>query len=111
MYEMTELGLIFLVSGLVYLLVIGIRQLPDKTAVQKYEEKYHLGDYITNVVLQKGASSIGKPLNKSSLITELGLEIFQVRRGNSRYFLPPNDFILEENDILKIKGMWTKSAS
>ncbi|MCB0523302.1 MAG: anion permease [Lewinellaceae bacterium] len=104
MYEMTELGLIFLVSGLVYLLVIGIRQLPDKTAVQKYEEKYHLGDYITNVVLQKGASSIGKPLNKSSLITELGLEIFQVRRGNSRYFLPPNDFILEENDILKIKG-------
>ena len=40
MYEMTELGLIFLVSGLVYLLVIGIRQLPDKTAVQKYEEKY-----------------------------------------------------------------------
>lgn len=104
MYEMTGLGLVFLLVGSVYLLLIGFRLLPDRTSGQQYEDKYHLGDYITNVVLTKGATSIGKTVKKSPLVVELGLEIFQIRRGGNRFFLPPDDFILEEGDILKLKG-------
>lgn len=104
MFEMTKLGLVFLAVGFVYLLLAIVKLLPSHELGHVYEEKYHLGEYITNVILQQGAPSIGKTIKKCPLVAELGLEIFQVKRGSNRFFLPPEDFILEVNDILKIKG-------
>ncbi len=104
MFEMTKMGSVFLVVGFVYLVFAILKLLPNHEASAVFEDKYHLGEYITNVILQQGAPSIGKTIKKSPLVTDLHLEIFQVKRGNNRFFLPPDDFILEENDILKVKG-------
>ena len=104
MFEMTRMGTVFLIAGFVYLLLIGLRLLPDHKKEATFEDKYHLGDYITNVILQHGAPSIGKTIKSSPLVTDLGVEIIQVRRGGTRFFSPPEDFILAENDTLKVKG-------
>ncbi len=104
MFEMTKMGLVFLIVGFVYLLFAILKLLPDREANHVFEDKYHLGEYITNVILQKGAPSVGKTIKTCPLVTDLRLEIFQVKRGNNRFFLPPDDFVLEENDILKVKG-------
>lgn len=104
MFEMTRLGLVFLAAGFLYLLLVGLRLLPEHKPAQVYEAKYHLGDYITNVVLLAGAPSVGKPIRKSPLVTDLGLDIFQVQRDGHRFFDPSDDFILEENDTLRVKG-------
>ncbi len=104
MFEMTKMGSVFLVVGFVYLIFAILKLLPNHEAGDVFEDKYHLGEYITNVILQQGAPSIGKTIKKSPLVADLHLEIFQVKRGNNRFFLPPEDFILEENDILKVKG-------
>lgn len=104
MFEMTKLGLVFLVAGFLYLLLIGLRLLPENKPAQMYEAKYHLGEYITNVILQKGAPSIGKTINKSPLVADLGLEVFQVKRDGILFFSPAGDFVLEENDTLRVKG-------
>ena len=104
MFEMTELGLVFLAAGIGYLLLVGLRLLPDRPAELPYEEKYHLADYITNVVLLKGAASIGKTIKNAPLVTELALEIIQIKRGGRRFFSPTDDFVLEEGDTLKVVG-------
>ncbi|MCW5922451.1 MAG: anion permease [Saprospiraceae bacterium] len=104
MFEMTKMGTVFLVAGFVYLLLIGLRLLPKHIREATFEDKYHLGEYITNVVLQSGAPSVGKTIRKSPLITELGVEIIQVKRGSERFFSPPEDFVLAEGDTLKVKG-------
>ncbi|MBX2891090.1 MAG: anion permease [Saprospiraceae bacterium] len=104
MFEMTKMGTVFLVAGFVYLLLIGLRLLPKHIREATFEDKYHLGEYITNVVLQSGAPSVGKTIRKSPLITELGVEIIQVKRGSERFFSPPDDFVLAEGDTLKVKG-------
>lgn len=104
MFEMTQLGLIFLLVGFLYLVLIGLRLLPDPLKETTIEDKFHLGAYLTNVVLQEGAPSIGKTIKASPLVTELGVEIIQVKRGNERFFSPPDDFVLAANDTLKVKG-------
>lgn len=104
MFEMTQMGLVFLLAGFLYLLLIGFRLLPGSTKVATVEEKFHLGEYLTNVVLQAGAPSIGKTVKTTPLVTELGVEIIQVQRGDERFFSPPDDFVLEENDTLKVRG-------
>jgi len=104
MFEMTKMGLVFLAVGFCYLLLAGLKLLPDRPLGQKYEDKYHLGDYITNVILQQGAPSVGRTIKDSPLATELGLEIIQVKRGASQFFSPPEDFVLEEGDTLKVLG-------
>jgi len=104
MFEMTKMGVVFLAAGFFYLLFVGLRLLPKHKPPQAYEDKYHLGDYITNVILQEGAPSVGKTIKKSPLITELGLEIIQVKRNGNRFFSPSDDFVLAENDTLKVKG-------
>lgn len=102
MFEMTGLGLVFLLAGLLYLLAIGLHLLPAHA--KPHAEKYHLGDYITNVVLQPGARSIGKTIQQAPLKTELELEIFQVTRKGKRIFSPPDDFLLEPYDTLRVTG-------
>ncbi len=104
MFEMTKMGSVFLVAGFIYLLLIGLRLLPERTKEATFEDKYHLGEYITNVVLQEGAPSVGKTIKTSPLVTELGVEIIQVKRGTERFFSPPDNFVLRENDILKVTG-------
>ncbi len=104
MFEMTKMGSVFLVAGFIYLLLIGLRLLPESAKEATFEDKYHLGEYITNVVLQRGAPSVGKTIKTSPLVTELGVEIIQVKRGTERFFSPPDNFVLAENDILKVTG-------
>ncbi|MCS6929388.1 MAG: SLC13 family permease [Saprospiraceae bacterium] len=104
MFEMTPLGLIFLSAGFLYLLFVGWPLLPGYKKGPTLEEKFHLGEYVTNVVLQSGAPSIGKTVKTSPLVTELGVEIIQVQRGNQRFFAPSEDFTLQEGDVLKVKG-------
>jgi di/tricarboxylate transporter len=104
MFEMTRLGLIFLAAGFVYLLFVGLRLLPGNHQVATLEEKYQLGGYLTVVVLQEGAPSVGKTLKNSPLVKDLGLEVIEIQRGEERYFNPPLDWVFEVGDALKVKG-------
>ncbi len=104
MFEMTKLGLVFLLAGFLYLLLIGLRLLPDHTKPNTFTEKYNLGDYLTNVVLQEGAPSVGKTIKTSPLTKDLKVEIIAVQRGEIHFSSPTDDFVLEANDTLKVKG-------
>ena len=104
MFEMTKMGVVFLGVGFLYLLLVGLRLLPGHTKGGTIEDKFQLGEYVTNIVLQAGAPSIGTTIKSTPLVTELGVEIIQVKRGTQRFFSPPDDFVLAENDTLKVKG-------
>ncbi|MBK9336570.1 MAG: SLC13 family permease [Lewinellaceae bacterium] len=104
MFEMTKMGSVFLLAGFVYLLFVGLRLLPEHRKEATIEDKFHLGEYLTDVLLQEGAPSVGTTIKTSPLVTELVLEIIQVKRGAERFFSPPDDFVLATNDTLKVTG-------
>ena len=103
MFEMTSLGLIFFVAGTLYMTLIGLRLLPDYGKTTDLDKEFHIRKYLTNIVLKKEALSGSKKLGEIALLKEEDVEVVQVTRGDSRYYLLNKEFVLIENDVLKIR--------
>jgi len=103
MFEMSQMGLIFFGVGLLYMLTIGIRLIPDRRIDNLLEEKFGMGEYLTEIILQAEAPSVGHAIKDSALVKKLEIEILEVNKKGQHYIMPSPDMVLEAGDILKVK--------
>ncbi|MFP4064489.1 MAG: SLC13 family permease [Bacteroidales bacterium] len=103
MFEMTRMGLIFFGVGLLYMMLIGIRLIPDRGAEDGLMKKFGMGDYLTEIVLLQNSASVGKSIKESPLIKKLDLDILEVTRKGNAFIMPSEDLILERSDVLKVR--------
>lgn len=103
MFTMTPMGLIFVVIGILYMVFIGVKLLPTRTPEMDLRKKFGMHDYLTELELQPGAPVIGQRIMDSTLVSDLDMDIIEVRRNGTQFTLPPGDFVLEESDILKVR--------
>ncbi len=102
MFEFSGLGLIFLAAGVLYLLVIGVRMIPERGDEGGLTGKYKMEDYVTDIILLPEAASVGMPLLGSPLVKELELEVLNVKRDGKRLYDPLQSIILREHDELRV---------
>ncbi len=103
MFEMTRMGLIFFGVGLVYMMLIGIRLIPDRGLDEGLMKKFGMGDYLTEIVLLENAPSIGKTIKESPLVKKLDIDILEINRQGQTFIMPSEEFVLAESDILKVR--------
>ncbi len=103
MFEMTPFGIVVLVVGIIYLLTIGIRLLPDRDSMTGLIKKYEMTDYITEIILLPNAESVEKQIQESPLVNDLDIDIIEIRRGDNYRFFPSSGTVLKSNDILKVR--------
>jgi len=103
MFDSLPMGLIFVTAGVLYLFFIGIRLLPNRKTTSTIKSKFSLRDYLAEIVLLPDALSIGKTIEDSPLVKELGMDIIQVKRGDERFHHPDKSFVLKAQDILKVR--------
>jgi di/tricarboxylate transporter len=101
MFEFLPLGLVFTVSGLTYLLTIGVRLLPERRP-PSLPEAYQLSDYIAEVVLTPQARAVGRPLMEADFVRELGIDVLDIWRNEIR-LLPLPDRLLQAGDVLRVR--------
>ncbi|ARS37059.1 SLC13 family permease [Pontibacter actiniarum] len=102
MFEFAPAGVWFLLVGVAYMFFIGRHLLPSRKLTESLSEDFDLGDYLTEVVLLPESPSVGVPLQQSSLVRDLDIEVMQVTRGQEKMQVFPS-FILNENDVLKVR--------
>jgi len=103
MFDMTLLGCIFLVVGLLYMILFGVRILPDRKSEKNLREKFRMSDYLTELEIMDDSDSVGKKIMESDLVKELDMDIIEIRRNAQKFTLPAGDFILQSGDILKVR--------
>lgn len=104
MFELTPVGLPIVIVGLLYLLVLGFRLIPDNRVEEEgFEDRGKL-HYLADVIILPGSPLIGKTLEESGLGRDLDLTVLRVLRKRKRIMAPTADFRLEEGDLLLVKG-------
>jgi len=104
MFQLLPFGLILVLVGTLYMMLIGSRILPkNRKNGEDLEEKFGMRDYLTEIELQDNTDSIGKAIMESPLVKDLKIDILEINRNGTRYNLPQGDFILNSGDILKVR--------
>lgn len=101
MFDLLPVGLVMFIIGLVYMVVVGKKLLPDHP-VESLTEEFGLREYVSEIVISSNSPLIGQPVSSSSL-SRKGFRILNVIRG-SHNFIPDPELLLKENDILMVEG-------
>lgn len=101
LFEFTHLGLIVLIVGFAYILLVGRFLLPDRA--QKKGEKGEEEEkdiFLTEVVVEKGVDMIGKTLLESKFEDKNDLKVVKIIRDKTSFIKTVKEKKIEEGDIL-----------
>ena len=104
MFELTPVGLPVVIVGVLYMYVVGMRLVPDRTPPGSLINGGEYA-YMTEVVILPESPLIGQTLGESRLGSELDLTVLRIVRQKKRYLTPGSHTILEEGDLLLVEGL------
>ncbi len=103
MFEIAPLGLIVFAAGMAYMLLVGVRIIPDRRSEGDLIESFNLQEYITEVVLLQDATSIGHTIGDAPITKEIDLAIIGIDREGETIPVPPPEFVLQKGDVLRVR--------
>ena len=104
LFELTALGVSLSLAGMIYMFFVGNRLLPADRRPDNLQEGFQLRDYICEIKLLQGNESTGARIMDSPLIRDLNLDILEIRRNGLTFNLPQGDFVLQADDVLKVRS-------
>ncbi|MFC7201207.1 SLC13 family permease [Halospeciosus flavus] len=104
MFEFTQLGIIVLVVGSIYLMTVGYWLLPERVlAEEDYVEEYDLEEFLTEVVVQEESPIVGHTVEEAGEASDLDFDILQIRRDGEEFIEPLDTKTIREGDLLKVR--------
>ncbi len=103
MFDFSKLGIILLIIGILYMALIGVKIIPERRKETDLTQTFRMNNYITDIVVQQEAKSVGKKLIDSPLVKEVDLDVLYVLRNGSRLLRPIKTIFVEAGDILRVR--------
>ncbi|MEP6809793.1 MAG: SLC13 family permease [Chthoniobacterales bacterium] len=101
MFEVTPIGLLLVVVGLAYMMLIGKRLLPDHQETS-LTANYAMREYVSEIIVLPNSPLIGQTSYDSDL-NVLEFQILKILRAQ-RELLPGRNILIEEGDTLLVEG-------
>ena len=104
MFELTPVGIVMVLVGMFYMLVLGRRMLPAAGGGESLTDQYSIRDYISELMVLPGSRLIGQTLREASLTSELDLAILNIIRDEEKRIAPGANERIRMGDILIVEG-------
>ena len=102
MFELSKIGVILTVVGIVYLLVIGRKILPSRETLATILQSTDSKEYLTEAIIMSGSPLIGKRLADTALKNQPKARVLEVIRAGEPLVIPLNEVVLEQGDRLRL---------
>lgn len=109
MFEFAPIGLPIVVAGILYMVLIGVRLLPQHVTEAEAAERQDK-DYVTEIVVRPDSPLIAHTLGEVDFRNLYELQIIKIVRQGER-LLPHVDEVLQEGDVLLVSGKLDKILS
>ncbi|MCD9186446.1 MAG: anion permease [Pyrinomonadaceae bacterium] len=106
MFELTAVGAIIALIGIVYMLLIGIRMLPRRGGEESLTEQYAIREYVSELLVLPESNLVGKTLGEANLNSELDLNVLGIIRDKEKIPLTAKERI-RSRDLLIVEGTIT----
>jgi di/tricarboxylate transporter len=104
MFELAPVGIPITIVGLLYMLFIGKRLIPDRSEAGKLVEGFGLGSYLTELLILPDSPLVGKTLAESNLGRDLDMTVVRIVREGNRYLVPRATTVLQAGDVLLVEA-------
>lgn len=103
MFEFAPLGLIMFAVGTAYMLLIGIKLIPERRGEGDLTETFALNEYLTEIVILPEAASVGQKIKNAAIVHDLDISILEIRREDEIIHQPGPEVVLLADDILLVR--------
>ena len=103
MFELSPVGLVLAAAGLVYMVTLGSRLLPDRGHGADLTEEFDVGSYLTELAIIPGSKLIGATVGSSAL-SEIDVDVLAIVRRGQTMTLPRANTVFEQDDVLWVRS-------
>ncbi|MCU1290958.1 MAG: TrkA-C domain protein [Acidobacteria bacterium] len=104
MFELTPVGAITALVGLIYMLFLGRKLLPRRGGEEQFTDQYAIREYISELLVLPESNLVGKTLAEANLNFELDLNVLGIIRGDRQISSPSAGERIERRDLLIVEG-------
>jgi di/tricarboxylate transporter len=105
-FDFFPMGIVVLFAGILYMLFIGRRLLPEHSTGSELTETYHIQDYMTEFRITESSPLIGKTVKEADLDNRFGLNVIHIHVccQENETASPISDHRLEVGDEIHIEA-------
>ncbi|MDF1754772.1 MAG: SLC13 family permease [Verrucomicrobiales bacterium] len=103
MFEVSKLGIIFVVGTIVYLIFGGAKLIPDRTTLSTLFDAEEGHEYLTQAYVTPDSPLVGKRFTESPLSKNRALRIIEVVREGRPLSVPLNKLEFDAGDLVIMK--------
>ncbi len=110
LFDFTPLGLVLLLTGVVFMATIGRRLLPNRpltpepSGEKNLAQVYQLNERLFSIRLPQSSPLHGQTLGKAHLGAVLGVQVVAILRDGERKLAPHANTVLKRGDVLLVEG-------
>lgn len=104
LFDITPPALFLTALGLLYLLTVGRRLVPDRDVEDDMDERYELGEYLSGLEVRSDSPLVGGTLAESGLREKRRLDVLAVERDEDRVLFPAGTEEIRPGDRLVVRG-------
>ena len=109
LFDFTPVGLVLLAAGILFMITVGRRLLPDRqvgpaeSAADELTHIYQLEERLFTIRIPEPSAMDGVTLSDANLSGALGIQVVSINRG-AKHLSPAADTLLRAGDVLLVEG-------